>query len=252
MWRNLSTWQILNLFCCHLHYLFVKSILRFCVEKDLTKNCVCANRITISTISQNAKFAQFSISCFIWIHPDHLAWDCVLVIWGYSGNFLFEFLVFGISYFVFVFVFVFVTSWSSCLGVRLGYSGVFQPDPATLMETWREFQICQDQPIFKIYHVYFCDIQDIFCVCTSRICHSCIVGFDTVNTNWPWGMNLLIHPKGWINDERMSLLHQNSGVIVKEIFLGLQEIFGVWAGNLPGFRDGLTNTFLVFSGARIK
>ena len=27
MWRNLSTWQILNLFCCHLHYLFVKFIL---------------------------------------------------------------------------------------------------------------------------------------------------------------------------------------------------------------------------------
>ena len=32
-----------------------------------------------------------------------------------------------------------------------------------------------------------------------------IINFNTVKTNCPTGMYLLIHPKGWINDERMAV-----------------------------------------------
>ena len=50
-------------------------------------------------------------------------------------------------------------AWSA-----FGYSRVFQPAPATLMETWREFLICQDLPIFKnkIYQVYLGFLANIY------------------------------------------------------------------------------------------
>ena len=72
------------------------------------------------------------------------------------------------------------------------------------------------------------------------------IDFNTVRTTRPTGMYFLIHPQGWINDERMAVHCLESGCIRLyipsdlEISLGPRDI--PWAspsGHLSGLRKSL-------------
>ena len=49
--------------------------------------------------------------------------------------------------------------------------------------------------IFQVLHLIFSH------------CHQESIGFKIVSTNCPTEMYFLIHPQGWINDERMAIIH---------------------------------------------